>query len=139
MKVFLPLLLAVALCTGCTTTVSVQRAPKVDLNRYRHIFVEQPLNENHHVDEMMVNELRQLGFDANSGPLTMLPDNAQAIVTYTARWTGDFSTSLLDLGVTVHTPEKHQVLAEARYYQPSAFPKHPSAVVHALIAKLFAK
>lgn len=139
MKSFIPLILAVALCAGCTTKVSVHEAPKIDLAQYRRVFVEQPLNENHHIDEMMVNELRQLGIEAMSGPLTMLPDKTQAIVTYNARWSGDFRISLVDLAVTVHTPETNKTLAEARYYQPSVFPKDAEKVVHSVITKLFTK
>lgn len=139
MKSFIPFLLAVVLCAGCSTQVSVHEAPKVDLTQFRRVFVEQPLNENHHIDEMMVNELRALGIDATSGPLTMLPDKAQAVVTYNARWAGDFKISLVDLGVIVHTPETNKTLAEARYYQPSAFPKNAAAVVHSVITKLFTK
>ncbi|HVU35719.1 MAG TPA: hypothetical protein VHE61_19925, partial [Opitutaceae bacterium] len=67
------------LLAGCTS-VTVQRPPTFNPARYQHIFVERPFNENHHVDEIIVNELKAQGRDATSGPLTMLPDNADAIV-----------------------------------------------------------
>ncbi len=138
-KALFPLLLLVAVCAGCSTTVTVQKAPTVDLGRFRHIFVVQPLNENHHIDEMFVNELRLTGRTAESGPPTMMPEEADAVLIYQAQWTGDFTQSLLDLEVEMHTSHTGKRLAEARYYQPSARPKSAEAVVHDLVTRIFAK
>lgn len=138
MKSLVLLFSIVALCAGCTT-VSVHKAPSVDLSQYKRVYVEQPLNENHHVDEMMTNELQRLGRSAGSGPLTMMPDNADAVITYEGRWSGDFKTNLIDLGISVHTPNTNKILAQARYYQPSAWPKPADVVVHNIITQLFAK
>ncbi len=138
MKPFLTLLAAAALLTGCTS-ITVRQAPSTDLSKYHRIFVEQPFNENHHMDELLVNELKRTGREASSGPLTMMPDDADAILRYGARWTGDFSTSLLDLSVELETSHTHKPLANGRYYQPSAVPKKPEYVVEKLVTKLFAK
>jgi hypothetical protein len=139
MKALLPLFVALALCSGCATSISARKAPSVDLRTYKHIFVEQPLNENHHVDELIAEELRALGFDATSGPLTMMPENVDAVVSYHARWTGDFIIYLIDLNVMVYTRHTHKTLAEGRYYQPTVRTKSGEQVVHILIPRMFAK
>lgn len=138
MKTFLVVVMAFVLCAGCTS-VTVRKPPGFDLTQFHHIFVQQPFNENHHLDEIMADQLRALGFDAQSGPLTMMPDNADALLTYTARWTGDFRTYLLDLTISLQTAHTNKPLGEARYYQPSITTKPPETVVRDLFAKLFAK
>lgn len=137
MKLFFSLLLVALLCTGCTT-VTVRKMPGADLAKYHRIFVEQPFNENHHVDELIANELRRLGREASSGPLTMMPEKTEAVIKYNARWTGDFSTYLIDLNVSVHALYPTKTLGEARFYQPSAITKPPEVVVHEIVNRLFA-
>jgi hypothetical protein len=130
------LFVLVALCAGCTN-VAVQKAPKADLKRYQRIFVEQPLNENHHVDEMLADELRRLGRAASSGPLTMMPENTDAVLSYHAVWSGDFSRHLTDLAVQLRTAHTNKPLAEGRYSQPSPRPKPADYVVRHLIDRVF--
>lgn len=131
-------LLAVAFCAGCTS-VTTRKPPGLDLSRFHHIFVERRLNENHHLDEILVDELRRNGRQAESGPLTMLPDDADAVLTYDARWTWDFKTYLIELNVELHTAHTIKKLAEGRVYQPSARPKPPEEAIRELVAKLLAK
>lgn len=138
MKAFL-LLLAIAFCAGCTTSISVRKPPSIDLNRFHRIFVEQPFNENHHVDEILANELRAAGHEALSGPLTMMPENTEAVLTYHAQWAGDFRLYLIDLNLTLRTAHTDKPLAEARYYQPTVNPKRAERVVHELVGRLLAK
>lgn len=136
MKALLCILFAACLCAGCTT-VTAHKEPGADLSKYHRIFVEQPFNENHHIDEMIVDELRRLGIDARSGPLTMMSEKTEAVIKYNARWTGDFSTYLIDMNLTVHALHPQKPVAEARFYQPSAFTKPPERVVHELVKRLF--
>lgn len=137
-KALLSLLLVAALCSACTA-VSVRKAPTIDVHRFHRIFVVQPFNENHHIDELFVDELRRNGFFASSGPMTMMPENTDAVLVYQAQWTGDFTTSLLDLSLELFTAHTNKKLAEARYYQPSARPKRPERVVDELVKRLTAK
>jgi hypothetical protein len=139
MKAHLLLLIALSLCASCTTTVAVRKAPTIDLRRFHRLFVEQPFNENHHLDEIMAEELRKLGYEASSGPLTMMPENTEAVVSYHAQWAGDFFIYLIDLNVSVYTAHTNKPLGEGRYYQPTVRTKTPEKVVHELFPRLFAK
>ena len=77
------LLGAASLLASCS---SLDTRKVVDLTPFKHVYVVHRLTDDHHVDEMFVHELQLLGHDASSGPLTMLPDNADAILTYQDRW-----------------------------------------------------
>jgi len=136
-----PLLLvclaSLALLAGCASSVTARKV--VALDSYQHIFVEQPFNENHHLDELLAAELRRMGRDATSGPRTMMPDNTDAVLTYDARWTWDFKTYLIELNVELHTAHSNKKLADARYYQPSVRTKPPEEMIREMMVKMFAK
>ncbi len=87
----------------------------------------------------MAGELRRLGRDASSGPLTLMPENTDAILTYDARWAWDFKTYLIELNVELHAVHPHKKLADGRYYQPSIKTKPPAEAVRAILEPLFAK
>ena len=137
MKAIFLSLAFLVLCAGCTS-VSVRKAPHVDLAKYQRIFVLQPFNENHHIDEFLVDELNRAGKTASSGPLTMMPEETDAVLAYDTRWTWDFTTYLIEIDVSLRTAHTNKPIAQARYYQPSARPKKPEAVVHEIVQRLFA-
>ncbi len=137
MKLLVPLLAFAALLAGCATSISARKV--MPLDEFKRIFVVAPPNENHHLDELMAAELRRLGKDASSGPQTMMPENTDAVLTYTDVWTGDFHRALLELNVELFTTRGHKKLADGRYYQPSITTKSPDEVVRDLLPRVFAK
>jgi hypothetical protein len=135
---FLPFLLALAgLLGGCGGTVTARRAPGVDLSALHRIFVERRLNDNHRFDEMIVQELRALGYQADSGPLTMMEPETDAIVTYQDQWTDDLSSHLIALSLTLTDARRHRQLAESRTFRPSLTHMSPADMVHQTAEKLF--
>lgn len=122
---------------SCTTSVSARKV--VDLARFRRIYVERRLNENHHLDEIFVAELQRLGREASSGPLTMMPENTDALLTYDARWEWDFKTYLLELNFELHSIHPRKKLADGRYYQPNIATKPPADAIRAVLGRLFQK
>jgi len=127
-------LLTCALLAGCS---SLSARKVIALDRFQTIYVERRLNENQRLDEMFVAELRRRGRDASSGPLTMMPEKTDALLTYDARWTWDFRTYLIELNFELHTVHPRKKLADARYYQPSIRTKTPEEVIRELIDRLF--
>lgn len=132
----LPLVVAALLLAGCS---SVSARKVVALDRFQRFFVERRLNENNRLDELIVAELQRLGRQASSGPLTMMPEKTEVLVTYDARWTWDFKTYLIDLSLEFHTVFPSKKLADGRYYQPSLRPKSPPDAVRELLGRLFGK
>ncbi len=135
-----PCFLLLALCAICVALsgCSTSSARKViALDRFQRIYVETRLNENHRLDEVLVAQLRALGREASSGPLTMMPEKTDAVLTYDARWAWDFHTYLIDLTIELHTVHPRKKLADARYYQPTVRPKPPAEVVREVLVPLF--
>ncbi len=136
-KLLAPLLLVLGLLGGCSTTTSTRKV--IALDSFHRIFVEQQLNDNHHLDEMIVAELKRLGREASSGPRTMMPEKTDAVLTYADRWEWDFKDYLIELNVELHTAHTRKKLADGRYYQPSIKTKPPAAVIQELLVPLFGK
>ena len=133
-KLVLPLLFVLGSLAGCSSVSTRQVVP---LDDFHHIFVEQRLADNNHVDKLLVAELQRLGRVVSSGPRTMMPEDADAVLTYTDRWEWDFKTYLIELTIEVHTARTRRKLAEGRYHQPSLRTKAPAEVVQEILAPLF--
>jgi hypothetical protein len=127
------LLLAATFLAGCS---SVSTRKVIDLAPFKHIYVVHRLTDDHHIDELFVRELQSRGHDASSGPLTMLPDNADAILTYEDRWAWDFKSYLIELDIDLRTARTDKKLADGRYYQPTIETKPPAEVIHELLVSL---
>ena len=128
--------LVLLLLTGCSTSASARKV--VPLDRFNRVYVERRLNENHRLDEVFVSELQRLGREATSGPMTMMPENTDAVLTYDARWEWDFKTYLIELTFELHTVHPRKKLADARYHQPAIKTKSPDEVIRDLLVRLFA-
>ena len=136
MKLFAPLLIALALLAGCST-VDTLTAPKADLAHYHRVFVETRLNDNNGIDQRIANELNRLGYTATIGHLTEMPPDTELVVTYDARWEWDFRQYLIELRVSVRPAGNFTTLASGRYVHPGLTSRTPDAMVHELLAPIF--
>lgn len=122
------------LLSSCSTVTSRKA---IELDTFRHVFVEERLNDNVRLHELLVAELRRHGREASSGPMTMMPQNAQAVLTYDARWEWNFKTYLVELNLELHTARSRRKLAESSYRQPSLVGKSHAHAVRESIARMF--
>ena len=124
------------LLVGCAQ-FSTRGSPS-ELRRAHHIFVEERLNDNLGIDRTLVAELRARGYDAQRGPLTMMPTNAQLVITYDARETWDFRPYLIELNVAVRPADDYnQIVASSRYFRPGVTNKSPEEMVREVVERLF--
>ena len=131
-RVLLPFLLLLG-ASGCTTSSEARKV--VSLDRFHRYYVETRLNENHHVDELFVAELRRLGREATSGPLTMMPENTEVVLTYDSRWEWDFKTYMIELTFELHTIHPRKKIADGRYHQPTIRTKPAPDIIRELLAR----
>jgi hypothetical protein len=123
--------------TGCSSTVNTSVADKIDLRRYRHIYVLTALNDSNHIDELLATELRRLGYDANAGVRTMMPDNAEVTIEYEHQMEWDFRQYLIQINLSVRDARTQAQLAEARIFHPGVTRKTPEKMVEEVLAPLF--
>ena len=134
MKLFLPLLALGAVLAGCS---SLDTHKETDLSAIQRIYVEHHLTDNHRIDQAIVADLKARGYEASCGPLTLLPDNTQAIITYEDRWAWDFNNYLIELRLEMRENFTGKPLATGHYHQASALTKSPPEVVRQILDPLF--
>ncbi len=119
MKSLLAALLAgiVVFLTGCSS-VSRSVAAGVDFAPVRSIWVEQRLADNHNVRDRLVRALRAHGYQADAGPLTMMPEKGiDAVLVYEDRWTWDFRSYMMELEAKLRHPRTQALMAQVFIHQ----------------------
>jgi hypothetical protein len=130
-------LAAASLLCGCTQ-LTTREVPRSDIGHFKHVFVEQRLVDNFGVADAMARVLRDMGYDASAGPLTMMPPETQLIVSYDDMWAWDFNTYMVEFDVQARTAHTDRILAVGHYYRPSmVFGHPPEAMIRELLGKLF--
>lgn len=127
-----PLLLAFAGCTHIERTVSPGRNPAT----LKEIFVVENLSDNHRVGAAIAAELRLRGIRAEVGPLTMLPESAEAELHYDDRWTWDFGEHMTYLRLNLHDRGEKRPYASAYRLRHVANSTDVRAVVKVLLPEL---
>lgn len=118
--------------------MTTRALPKANIGGYQHIFVEHRLADSYGVADAMARELREMGYDASAGALTMMPSNAQLVVSYDDMWTWDFNTYMIEFDVQVRSSRSDKILAVGHYYKPTmVFGHPPEAMIRELLLKLF--
>ncbi len=126
-----------AVLAGCSHLVT-RALPKADIGHYKHVFVEHRLADSYGIADEMARQLREMGFDASAGALTMMPSDAEIVVSYEDMWTWDFNTYMIEIDVQVRNARTDKIMAVGHYYRPSmVFGHPPEAMIHELLAKLF--
>ncbi|HNC24264.1 MAG TPA: hypothetical protein PLU52_08670 [Opitutaceae bacterium] len=120
--------------TGCT---SISTHSSTSLKKYKRVFVEHLLTDNLRVDDLIVAELQRRGYEVAKGPLTMMPDGMDLVLSYNSRSEWDFRTYLIEMSVSVRTVISGEEIAAGHIYQPNIRLKSPPEMVQALIGPLF--
>jgi len=132
MKLFSPLILSGLLLAGCST-LTTRIPPGTDLGRFKHIYVQQSLNDNHGLDALVVRELQARGLQAESGPLTLMPRDAKAYLVYEDHWDWDFKDYLISITLSMRDATTDRLLAGASFFRPTAFMKTPEYMVKTVL------
>ncbi len=130
------LLLPALLAAGCST-LNTHFEPKAGVGQLKHIYVVESLNDNHNLHDLIVRDLQGRGFQAESGPLTLMPASAKAYLVYEDQWNWDFKNYLIALTITVRDARSDHLLANASYFRPTAFLKTPQFMVQTVLDGLF--
>jgi hypothetical protein len=125
-------LVATTACTHLDRTVQPGRDPAA----LREIFVAQNLADNHRLAERIAAALRERGLRAETGPLTMLPPGAEAVIRYEDRWAWDFGSHMTYLRLDLHDPGQKRPYASATRLRHVGNSTDLDAVIAAVTAKL---
>jgi hypothetical protein len=125
------------LLAGCAS-FRTHVEPRADLSQIERFWVERNLADNRAVGVKLVRALEAHGKQAEVGPLTMMPRETQAILSFRDHWTWDFREHLTGLEVTVREPRTRRLLARARFEGPLALHLNEFDVIDRVIRDLLA-
>ena len=74
--------LASLLIFSSCAQVASRTAKNVDLSKYKHPYIIHSLTDGRGMDKIITRELIKLGYDASSGPKTMMPKYADVVIRY---------------------------------------------------------
>jgi hypothetical protein len=127
------LLLLLGLVSGCASyNTNVQRT----LQGVTHFFVLANGNDNRALNHQIVATLKARGFSAETGPLTMMPDESQAIITYQDYWTWDFGEHLVYLQISARDRKTSEPFGSVTFQSKLPSGKTTAVIVDGLIVKL---
>jgi uncharacterized protein YceK len=132
------MLLNCVLFAGCASV----RTHNVEKDRehtdLRHLFVLSNLKDNHGIDVRLVRALKARGFEAENGPITLLPESAQAVIVYEDRWAWDFSDHMVYLKLGIRDPQSVFPYRTTTYQKQVAFTTQVDEVVGSVVDELLA-
>ena len=79
--------------------------PGTDIARYKVFFVKENLDDNRGIAARVALSLRDHGFQATSGPMTMMPASADGVVEFQDQWSWDITTHIV--GLMLHVTDAH--------------------------------
>ncbi len=76
-----------------------RNTPNINLHAYKTFYVVQHTKDTRHIDEVIRDQMRNIGLNTESGPAGSKPPGIDVIVTYEDRWTWDLTMYLLSLSI----------------------------------------
>ena len=128
-------MLILGLLGGCTT-YDARIGRDLSLDGVQRFFVVGNANDNRAINHQITAALKSRGYVAETGPLTMMPDDTQAIITYQDHWTWDFGDRLVYLQVTARDRKTNKTYATVTFSTRIPSGKSLSNIVDGLVGRL---
>ena len=121
---------------GCASVETAFDIP-TDLRAFKRVYVQSSQNDSNHLDALIANELKRLGYEASYGVRTMMPDDSQLVVLYESQWNWDFHTYLIQLDVTVREVRTEKQLGHGRIFHAGITTNSPEQMVTGVLNPMF--
>ncbi len=132
----IPALIVVLFLSACTADrESASVMPGNDLSRLRSFVVEPYPEEKRSVEQLIVNELRRLGYKAELGSPEHI--QADALVTFRSKWFWDITMYLLELDIQLREPKSRFPIATANSFHASLTRRSAEEMVREVLGNLF--
>jgi len=135
-RAFLPSVLLLLLLGLVSSCASYNTNLQTSLQGVTHFFVLANGNDNRALNSQIVAALKARGLSAETGPLTMMPDESQAIITYQDYWTWDFGEHLVYLQINARNRKTSAPYGSVTFQAKLPSGKTTGVIVDGLIAKM---
>ena len=131
------LLLCLGLLLGGCASFDAQVEHGRSLAKVQRFFVVSNNNDNHALDQQIAGAIKARGFAADTGPLTMMPENTQAVVMFQDHWSWDFGDHLAFLKIAVRDPQSEQSFASVTFNARVPGRESTPEIVSQLVDRIF--
>ena len=128
-------LIIITISAGCINSAVRVQESSADLSQISSLFVERFQPDTHDLDELIANELRQMGFQATSGGDQ--PEQVDAVVTYRDTWWWDFTMYMSGIAIKIRDPDTGFPLAEGNSIHGSLTRQTPKEMVREVLNNIF--
>ncbi|MBK1817157.1 hypothetical protein JIN84_16170 [Luteolibacter yonseiensis] len=90
-----------------------EKAIKARIAGMRSFYVRTHPDDDYNLGRDVVSQLREMGYQATSGPAVSPPDPVDGVITYLDRWEWGFTIRMLRLDMKLREPETDVVLEDA--------------------------
>ena len=120
------LLFTACIFSGCAITdLRSATLPDADISQAKAFYVVWLDGDSRNLHEVIRDQLIDMGFQATAGPRANIPNNVDAVVTYTDRWFWDITNYLIQLNIEIRDPKTLYPLAVGESLRTSMARKDP--------------
>ena len=126
--------------SGCAVVrVDANHTPNAHIDQVRSIYVVHFEPDKRMINEIITNQLNELGYIATTGDAENRPKAVDVVLTYEDRWMWDITMYLLELKMWLENPNSGEFVAEGYSIRTSFSRKSPEYMVGEVLEKLFLK
>ena len=123
---------------GCAiVNLRSSQIPGSDLSNISRLYVVHFEPDMRNLHDVIRDELIEMGFQADSGPESKIPNDIDAIVTYEDRWFWDITNYMLQLNIEIRDPKTKYPLAIGESVRTSTARKNPDEMVREVLQSIF--
>jgi len=123
---------------GCSIVdLKSSQIPGADLSSIDRLYVVHFEPDRRNLHGVIRDELIEMGFQADSGPGSKIPNDIDAVVTYEDRWFWDLSNYMLRLNIEIRNPKTNYPLAIGESIRTSMARKNPDEMAREVLESIF--
>ena len=123
------------LLSGCVNnSIHIVDSPN-KLKNIKSIFVEKLPADGRGVNQLIVNKLVTMGYQATTEQPQ--PENVDAIITYRDKWRWDMAMYMLSLSIKIKEPDTEFPIASGNSLHTSLTRKTPEGMVNEVLTNIF--
>lgn len=131
-------LFIISFFSGCSIVeLRSKQIPGSDLSSINRFYVVHFEPDKRNLQIVIRDELIEMGFQADSGPGSKIPNDIDAIVTYEDRWFWDLSNYMLQLNIEIRNPKTNYPIAIGESIRTSMARKNPDEMAREVLESIF--
>jgi len=131
-------LFIISFFSGCAIVdLRSSQIPGSDLSSINRLYVVHFEPDRRNLQDVIRDELIEMGFQADSGSESRIPNDIDAIVTYEDRWFWDLANYMIQLNIEIRNPKTNYPIAIGESIRTSMARKNPDEMAREVLESIF--